>query len=673
MRRKLLLFAMSLTLLGCASSESKENKDTSAPVSESVTTQDPEKESTGSETAAPTAGTETKDETKTPESETHAETETDAPAEKEPVAFSLAGGVYPVDTKVELSAPAGSTIYYTLDGSDPRTSDTRLAYESPVAIEDLSGKENVIAAVDPGLYDTAHCKYERKTKSLKCNLDTPSTEAVDKCTVIKAVYEDSEGFSPLYSQAYFTGSIEDHVEGIAKACEASGTSLAVISITMNFDDLFDYENGIYVKGKLFDEAWEEYISDRSNRIQDDSGRKLLSNYNSRGREWEREAYMDMYEYTPSGTANVLSQSCGIRIQGNYSRSDAQKGFRLYARNDYGDKRFRYAVFGDSLTDIDGKTIDTFKTLILRNGGNCAFTTKFSDAYWQSLIEDMAVSTMATRPAVVYLNGEYFGLYVLEEDYSEEYFEDHYNVKSDDVVLYKGDAERYESGYKLDLGEIPDGEKEDYYFKDLKNFFKKNGESWDDATVSEFAKLVDIDSVRDYFAIQVWINNKWDWPGKNWSMWKTKSAGEGYGDGRWRLTIYDVEFGGVSGAGDATINTVKEDNYKPLGLLDFDTNNVHVLCFAHLMTNAGFRKDFYDALNKLSDETFAYEKADTKLKEFEDVYGALLDQFFERYPGTGSTKEALNGGYASSKCIRDFLKKRAANIQKIIDYCEKTRG
>ena len=92
-----------------------------------------------------------------------------------------------------------------------------------------------------------------------------------------------------------------------------------------------------------------------------------------------------------------------------------------------------------------------------------------------------------------------------------------------------------------------------------------------------------------------------------------------------------------------------------------------------MTNAGFRKDFYDALNKLSDETFAYEKADAKLKEFEDVYGALLDQFFERYPGTGSTKEALNGGYASSKCIRDFLKKRAANIQKIIDYCEKIRG
>ena len=46
------------------------------------------------------------------------------------------------------------------------------------------------------------------------------------------------------------------------------------------------------------------------------------------------------------------------------------------------------------------------------------------------------STKASRPCVVYLNGEYWGLYVLEEDYSDNYFESHYGVNKDDVVVYK---------------------------------------------------------------------------------------------------------------------------------------------------------------------------------------------------------------------------------------------
>ena len=117
-------------------------------------------------------------------------------------------------------------------------------------------------------------------------------------------------------------------------------------------------------------------------------------------------------------------------------------------------------------------------------------------------------------------------------------------------------------------------------------------------------------MRDYFLAEVWINNKWDWPGKNWSMWKvqnTDSSNE-YADGRWRFMFYDVEFGGVSGEGDAWTNTMKEDNYKPKGLLDTDTKNPAVLSFAYLMSNEDFRNDFNDRLLKMSEGTFEKEKA-----------------------------------------------------------------
>jgi hypothetical protein len=593
------------------------------------------------------------------------------PTETNP-AFSIPGGCYEEPVELVLTGSGSGEIYYTLDGSDPLTSDTRILYTQPILLEDVSGRENVVSAVDPQLFDTAHCYFDNKTNALITKAVVPDTDAVDKCNVVKAVYVDEDGQASLTAcETYFIGTMAEHIQGLQESCEAAGTSLAVISITMDYDDLFDSEQGIYVTGDIFEQSFADYLAGGGD-TSDDCGRKLAANYSQRGRAWERNAYVNFLEVDTDNTTCVLSQNCGIRIQGNYSRSDLQKSFRLYARSDYGDKRFRYPVFGDDLVDDDGNVIDSFKTLVLRNGGNCAFNPKFNDTYWQSLVEELDVDTQTSRPAVVYLNGEYWGLYVLQEDYTEKYFEDHHGVDGDQVILYKGDAETYASGYKLDLGDLPEGEEnESYYLSDLLSFLKEHDTLAASEDYEAFCKIVDPDSVRDYFAVQVWINNKWDWPGKNWSMWKTAEIDPDnpYADGRWRFCFYDIEFGGVCGSGEASTNTIKEDNYKKNGLLNRNTSNPAVLCFSYMMTNADFRQDFYDALNNLSDNLFAYDTASAALQTFEDTYGPLLDQFFARYPGTGSTQDALKGGYASASCIRDFLKVRANYIQTMIDYAE----
>lgn len=582
------------------------------------------------------------------------------------VVFSRQGGVY--DEEFELELTSKGIIYYTTDGSNPSKSDTSIKYDGEIKVADRSGDANIVSAVSPTLFCTNFSDYS-KDDGLICRIDAPSDDAVDKCTVIRAAAKDSAGnWSAVTTQTYFIGSTTDHIDGIEAGCKASGSDLAVISITMDYDDLFDSGKGIYVKGDVFDNALEKFIGNK-NWIKADDTRKLDANYSQRGREWEREAHIDFFEMNENGAEQVLNQDCGIRIQGNYSRSDLQKGFRLYARKDYGDNKFRYDIWGDELKDKDGNTIDKFKTFVLRAGGNCAFTSKYNDTYWQTLAAGVDCSTKASRPCVVYLNGEYWGLYVLEEDYSDDYFESHYGVNKDDVIVYKGDAETYSIGYKLDEGTLPDGEKADYYFKELKDFFKTHKSLKDDADYEEFAQIVDVDSVMDYFGVEVWINNKWDWPGKNWSMWKTNTTDKSneYADGRWRFCLYDIEFGGVSGAGDAYTNTVKEDNYKPSGLLDFDTKNPAVLCFAYLMTNDKFRAAYCEKLAGFSDTIFEKNKALDTLDEFEAVYGPLFDQFYDRYPGSGSKEEAINGNYASSQCIRDFINLRADNISKITDW------
>jgi hypothetical protein len=309
--------------------------------------------------------------------------------------------------------------------------------------------------------------------------------------------------------------------------------------------------------------------------------------------------------------------------------------------------------------------------VLRSGGNAALTCKYNDTYWQTLSKSLDGDTKASRPCVVYLNGEYWGVYVLEEDYSNDYYENHYGVEKDHVVVYKGgDKEFYEFGYKLDEGELPDGETDiRYYYRELLNFFAAHDDLENEDDYNRFAELVDVLSVMDYFAAQIWINNKWDWPGKNWSMWKTATVDHRneYADGRWRLSFYDMEFGGWMGSEQVTVNTIKTDNYLPKGLLDIGTDNPAVLSYAYLMTNEIFRNAFCDKLLRLSEGIYAKEHALKVLTDFENSYGPLLDQFFERYPETGSTQNALYGDYGSSSFIRDFLAGRSDYIPTMVAW------
>ena len=86
-------------------------------------------------------------------------------------------------------------------------------------------------------------------------------------------------------------------------------------------------------------------------------------------------------------------------------------------------------------------MDKYKKLTLRAGGNAAFVAKYNDAYWQSLIKDLKCDTQSSRVCVVYIDGEYWGLYILQEDYCDNYWEEKYGVNKDNVISYKGETRK----------------------------------------------------------------------------------------------------------------------------------------------------------------------------------------------------------------------------------------
>lgn len=597
------------------------------------------------------------------------------------VTMSQESGVYEDAFTLTLTSEEDNEIYYTLDGSNPVTSKTRIKYENGISISDRSNDENYVSAVDPLLFDSANVAWDAKSGTYKTGQTAPKKEDVDKGTVVKAVATDAAGsYGTVETNTYFVGTVAQHIQGAKESAEAAGIPLSVISISIDYDDLFDYEKGIYVKGKVFDDALAAYLAANPSLpsdVMEDAARRLPANYASKGKDWERGAHIDYFETDGKTLACELQQDCGIRIQGNYSRSDLMKSFRLYARADYGKKNFKYPFFADA-KDNKGKTIEKYKKLVLRNGGNYAFYgTKYNDTYWQSLLADLDCETQSSRACVVYIDGEYWGLYVLQQDYDDNYFEITHGVNKDAVVVYKASdaAEDAEYGYKLDEGNLPEGVTEtEYFYKDLLEFFATHTHLQKEEDYQEFIKLVDPQSVMDYFAVNVWVNNKWDWPGKNWSMWKTAETDpeNKYADGRWRFCFYDLDFGGCGGEGEIYTNTMREDNYNSNGLLGQNLGgpvNPAVQCFILLMTNENFREDYKTELGELSDTVFEKNRAVEKLNVFQGTYDPLFAQFYKRYNITND----YTYGYAGYNNLKSFVQGReagiAVNVQFIDDIFE----
>ena len=567
------------------------------------------------------------------------------------VVFSASSGFYDGEFGLEMTVnedviddKSKVSIYYTLDGTDPANSPTRILYDGTVTITDKSEEANRLSAVDPDLLTISHMVV-KEDGSLGNNSELPDDDDVDKCTIIRAVCVDSVGKAYGENQGfYFVGDISEHING-ASECANAGWNFYIISIQVDEKDLLDYDKGIYVKGAAFDDAV-KVLED--NGIE---GEELIeqitpwteANYNMRGREWEKLAALNILKVASDGSVSeVITQNCGIRIQGHASRSALQKSFRLFSRTEYGANDFVYPFFGENLKNDSGECIDTFNSLVLRSGYNGpAYMSKCEDAMLQDMLYGSGmehVEFQKTSPCVVYLNGEYWGVYNLTSDYCAQYIASIHGLRKDNVLFYKMVDDFVPT---LEGGKLPAGVNDEmYYFRDLNNFFEKVDGLEDDKDYEEFCKIVDPDSFLEYFAAEVWLNNL-DWPDANWIMWRTvEKENDGFGDARWRMALNDLDQCG-SFSGGAERNTITDSfTVAEGGLLAKDTPYLAVKVFAYLMSNEGFKEQYKSKLLEMSADTFCEERVNAYFDKYEHLMcDELLEQHYLRYPSEGTADEA----------------------------------
>ncbi len=302
--------------------------------------------------------------------------------------------------------------------------------------------------------------------------------AVDMTSILRArCFEDSLVPSAVTTATYLFG---------------ESRSLPIVSLVTDPRNLWDEEIGIYILGDDYNPEWPHY------------GANFW-------KPWERPASMELFE---SDGSTGIDQNIGIRIHGGYSRAQAQKSLRLIARRGYGQETFDYQVFPE-------KAIDGFRYLVLRNSGNDWCYTQMRDGFAHRLTEGEDLGVQGYRPAVIFINGEYWGVQNIRERMNDDYLHDNYGVDPEEVDLIK----------EYDFVMAGD----DVHYEAMIDFVETNGLA-SEANYEYIQTQMDVENFTTYFLYEVFWGNL-DWPHGNIKYWRPRTPG-----GRWQWLLYDVDFG-----------------------------------------------------------------------------------------------------------------------------------
>ncbi len=256
-------------------------------------------------------------------------------------------------------------------------------------------------------------------------------------------------------------------------------------------------------------------------------------------DWEVPATIELYE--PDGT-NVISQLAGLQEFGGYSSSlMEQKSLVTFARSEYGSNRFNYKLFHD-------KPFKEYKSFVMRNAANDWSLTYFRDAMCQELIRnDMDIDAQGSRQAIIYLNGEFYGICNIKEKVHEHYLAANHGADPDNIDMI------------LAQHELVFGDKEKY--NELYNLLRLNDMS-DTRLYYQLDQIMDIKEYINYKLIQIYIANI-DMA-LNTKLWRER---ENYS--KWRWILYDTEIsfgqGDYSWADD--VGTLPSDNTLDFASID----------------------------------------------------------------------------------------------------------
>jgi len=421
-------------------------------------------------------------------------------------------------------------------------------------------------------------------------------------------------------------------------------NLPIVSLITDPDNLFNFENGIYILGKTYEDS------------QRGGGGMMggfftQGNYNQKGKAAEKRTTI---EYVPGdGKIVELNQDVGVKLKGRSTRAQYQKSFNLNARNEYGKKNIKYELIPGNVRGDKQGPVTKYKSFNLRNAGNDSDSARMRDVVIQDLIKNDYFETQQNCYCIVFVDGEYWGIYEIYEEYNDNYIANNYDIDNENVVMVKENN-------------IDEGTQADYQlFANLINTVCKNDMA-DETKYSQAEKLIDTRAYALYTAFAVYIDvQDGYYRGGNNAMWRVREIDPNVpkADGKWRMMAYDHEIstglfsmGGMMGGGGYTTSVISQFA---------SSTSVNPRLTNALLRSPEFRNMFITYSCDMVNINYSKDNVTKKINEIEELLTPLVTEHVLRNGPSNQVADPIRSFQQNVETFRSYMVGRAGAYMQTI--------
>lgn len=380
----------------------------------------------------------------------------------------------------------------------------------------------------------------------------------------------------LRTRVYRDGYMESYMDTQSYLYDVENEgSVRVVSLVSDPDNLHSYERGIMEMGPNATSSF-PYGS--------------LNKGANFWMDWEREGHVELFMGDGS---QAISQECGVKLHGQYSRAADVKAFKLIARSQYGRNRFEYPIFTK-------RDYQEYQSFLLRASGQDYNYTFMRDSLLTSLAADTSVMYQEAELCVTYLNGEYYSLMYLRERINTHSICQHegWVGMEDDLDLIKANNIEMQGSNKS--------------FEEMLSWIKSHDTNTDEA-YEYISSVIDIQNYKEYMAIEIFVGN-----GDTLNVKRYRNA---KADGKWRWVLFDLDWAFYVDTN--SINRWLDPEGMGTGKYTDTT------LFIGLMKNDRFRDEFFTYFGQQLASTFSTASIMAKIEARYDLIDGLLPAYLSK--------------------------------------------
>lgn len=444
-----------------------------------------------------------------------------------------------------------STVYFSTPTPNGENGEGTAAISDAPFVETPGGVYNDVESVSVVLSGEGQIRY-----TLDGSVPTQASPVytapitLSKTTSLRAVcYSEGKLPSDVVTASYIIN--ENH-------------TLPVVTISVDPDDMFG-SNGIYTR----------YT-----------------------RDMEIPCNLTLYE---NGTGFTID--CGIKLHGHTGLSLDKKSFRVNFRSRYGADVLGYPLFGEDEPQV-------FDALCIRAGQDYPQAI-IREELFTSLCKDMGDNVLVqdSKYCILYINGEYFGIYSLKQAFTELFYAQQRNVSEESVTIVQAPVD---------------------YGTEIHQFMQylKKQKMADDDNYEYAASVIDVDSLIDWMIIEGYSTN--GDVQQNLRYFRSTENGN-----RWEMAFYDLDWAFYY--------------HRPFtNIIGSERSWQHMMITNNMMNNAQFRQKFLERLSYHMANALSNEHVLGRIDELEQLLLPEIERERDRWGGS------LTGWQSAVNRLRTFI-------------------